>query len=77
MSLATGAKMSRHQWTPLPMTDTVVARVEAIACKEKQPLIQESGLVIEWRPDQPIDQDEYDRDYVTPKNDPEDTFPAE
>jgi hypothetical protein len=55
MSLATGAKkISRHQWTELPLTDTAIARVEALALHEGQPLIQESGLVVEWRPDQPI-----------------------
>ncbi|KAI2513611.1 Reverse transcriptase (RNA-dependent DNA polymerase) [Fragilaria crotonensis] len=31
LSLATGNKLSRHAWTPLPMTDTAIARVEAIA----------------------------------------------
>jgi len=64
LSLATGAKISRHQWTELPITDTAIARVEAIALNEGQPLIQESGLVVEWRPDQPIDDSEYDQDYV-------------
>ena len=64
MSLATGARISRHQWTELPITDTAIARVEALAANENQPLIQEDGLVMEWGPDQPIDDDEYDRNYV-------------
>jgi hypothetical protein len=33
---------------------------------ENQPLIQDSGLVVEWRPDHPIDDAEYDRDFLPP-----------
>lgn len=51
------------------MTDIAIARVEALALHEKQPLIQEDGLVVEWRPNQPVDVDEYDRDYVSPIRD--------
>jgi hypothetical protein len=64
MSLATGSRISRQQWTELPITDNAIARVEALAASEGQPLIQERGLVIEWRPGHVIDDDEYDRDYV-------------
>ena len=64
LSLATGARISRHKWTELPITDTAIARVEALAANEGQPLIQEQGLVVEWAPGQPIDDDEYDRNYV-------------
>jgi hypothetical protein len=35
MSLATGHKISRHNWTELPLTETAIARVEAIALNEK------------------------------------------
>ena len=38
--------------------------MEALAANEGQPLIQEQGLVVEWGPNQPIDDDEYDRNYV-------------
>lgn len=68
LSLATGNKLSRHAWTPLPMTDTAIARVEAIALHKGQPLIQNSGLVVEWRPHQLIDDSEYDLDYEPPTN---------
>jgi hypothetical protein len=74
MSLATGARISRHQWTALPLTDTAIARVEAIAQNERQPLIQANGLVVEWRPNQPVDDDEYDADYHPP-DDPGDDEP--
>jgi hypothetical protein len=40
MSLATGKKLSRHSWTALPRTDSAIARVEAIAFHEQQPLLQ-------------------------------------
>ena len=52
------------------MTDTAIARVEAIAFDEGQPLLQESGLVVEWRHDQDIDDFEYEKDYVLPAGDP-------
>ncbi|KAI2498511.1 Reverse transcriptase (RNA-dependent DNA polymerase) [Fragilaria crotonensis] len=75
MSLATGAKISRHQWTAfLPMTDTAIARVHALGIQDEQPLLQERGLVVEWRPDQPIDESEYDRDYALPRREPADAF---
>ena len=67
MSLATGKKLSRHSWTVLPITDTAIARVEKIALHQKQPLLQASGLVVEWRPDQLIDDDEYDFEYAPPQ----------
>ena len=72
LSLTTGACISRHQWTVLPMPESAIARVETLAKDEGQPLIQERGLVVEWRPDHAIDDDEYDRDYTTPTNEPPD-----
>ncbi|KAI2499682.1 Reverse transcriptase (RNA-dependent DNA polymerase) [Fragilaria crotonensis] len=74
MSLATGARLSRHRWIEVPIPDTAIARVEALAIEDGQPLIQEAGLVVEWRPDQPIDESEYDRDYVPPNQNDDDVF---
>ena len=74
MSLATGNKISRHNWTELPMTDTAIARVEALAAHEGQPPIQARGLVVEWRTDHHIDNDEYDRDYEPAAHQPIDDF---
>jgi hypothetical protein len=34
LSLASGTCLSRHQWDVLPMNDTVIARVEAMAANE-------------------------------------------
>ena len=63
LSLATGARISRHQWTEIPITDATIARVEALAKHDGQPLIQERGLVVEWRHDMAIDDATYDLDY--------------
>lgn len=64
MSLATGQKITRKSWDEIPMTDLAIARVEALAVRDGNPPIQESGMLVEWRPDHPIDDDEYDDDYV-------------
>ena len=46
------------------MTDLAIARVEALAKQEGQPLLQDSNLLVEWRPNQPFDEDDgYDDDY--------------
>ena len=52
-------------WRPaeLPIPDNAIARLEAIALNEQQPLVQARGLVVEWQPDHPIDPSEYDLDY--------------
>jgi hypothetical protein len=72
LSLVSGNRLSRHQWTSLPMTDSAIARVEQLAASENQPWIQSSGLLVEWRPDHPFDDDD-DPDYVyTPEVDGDD-----
>ena len=76
MSLSTGSRISRHNWTVLPIPDTAIARVEALALHEGRPLIQDRGFLIEWRPDHPIDDSEYDRTYVAPQKTPDDVFEA-
>ena len=65
LSLATGERVIRHSWTVINMTETAIARVDAIAANEGRPLIQDN-LVVEWRPGMPIDDDTYDFDYVPP-----------
>ena len=74
LSLASGACISRRQWTILPIPDTAIARVEALASFENQPLIQDRGFVVEWRPDHLVDDDEYDRNFVLPNTLPPDEF---
>jgi hypothetical protein len=63
MSLATGARLARHRWTELPITDLAIARVHALALHQGQPLLQLRNFVVENHPDQPIDDSEYDHDY--------------
>ena len=66
MSLKTGQVLTKGpgSWTEVPITDIVIAQVEALAKQEGQPLLQDSNLLVEWRPSQPFDEDdEYDEDY--------------
>ena len=66
MSLKTGQVLTKgpSSWTEVPITDIAIARVEALAKQEGQPLIQDSNLLVEWQPNQPFDEDdEYDDDY--------------
>ena len=77
LSLASGARVSRHRYHALPIPNTAIARVEALAKSENQPLLQERGLVVEWRPDHPIDEDEYDRDFLEPPEADDDSFDAD
>ena len=79
LSLATGARISRHTWTMVPLPDIgAIARAEALALHEGRPLIQERGFVVEWRPDQPLDDTIYDLDYEPPALPPAaDAFPPD
>ena len=43
LSLATGRKLSRQQWDPLPMPDGVVETVERMAEAESQPLLRQGA----------------------------------
>lgn len=55
--------MSWHAWADVPMTDTEINRVEAFGMHDQQLIIQVSSLVVVWRPDLPLSEDEYDVDY--------------
>jgi hypothetical protein len=55
LSLITGRRLSRHQWTPVPVTEAAIARVEQLAAQENQHWVQSSGLIFEWRPDHLFD----------------------
>jgi hypothetical protein len=58
------------------MTDTAIARVEVLALHDNQPLIQGRGLVVEWRPDPPINDSEYDTANELPHDAPANVFDA-
>ena len=65
-------------WTEVPVTDIAIARVEALAKQEEQPLLQDSNLLVEWRPNQPFDEDDrYDDDYEPSVVDSEDNVELE
>ena len=75
MSLSTGETVSRAPgyWTEATVSDMVIARVEALAKHQGQPLLQNSNLVVENSPDQHVDEDEFDADYQPNDHDePED-----
>ena len=80
MSLKTGQVITKGpgSWTEIPITDITIARVEALAKQEGQPLLQDSNLLVEWRPNQPVDDnDEYDGDYEPSVVDSEDDVDLE
>ena len=54
LSLTTGARISRQQWTELPITQDVINRVEELAEQQEQPIIN-GELVFEWAPNVPIE----------------------
>jgi len=56
MSLVTGKRLSRHQWTEIPMTNAVISAVEAMAEKEGQPLIKGGVPLFEWRPNASVEE---------------------
>ena len=43
LPLFTAAKIARHHWTAIPISDSTVARVEALELADGQPLIQPHG----------------------------------
>ena len=80
MSLKTGQVITKGpgSWTEVPITDITIAHVEALAKQEGQPLLQDSNLLVEWRPNQPFDDDdEYDNDYEPSVVDSEDDVDLE
>ena len=80
MSLKTGQVITKGpgSWTEVPITDIAIARVEALAKQEGQPLLQDSNLLVEWRPNQPFDDDdEYDDNYEPSVGDNEDDVELE
>jgi hypothetical protein len=74
LSLRTGRLFTKTPGvcTALPITDIAIRRLEQLAKDEGQPLIQDSNLLVEWRPDQLFDPDEYDPDYESDASDSDD-----
>ena len=71
MSLSTGEVINRAPagyWTVVPISDMVIGRVETLAKHQSQPLLQNSNLVMENSPDQEINDNEFDVDFVPDNN---------
>ena len=80
MSLKTGQVLTKGPgtWTEVPITDIAIARVEALAKREGQPMIQDSNLLVDRRPNQPFDEDdEYNDNYEPSIIDGEDDIELE
>ena len=57
ISLVTGKRLSRHQWTKILMTNTVISAVkQAMVEKEGQPLIKGGVPLFEWRPNASVEE---------------------
>ena len=54
MSLESKRKLHATQWTELPVTDAVKARVEALAIEDDVEEMKDGELNFEWAPGQPI-----------------------
>jgi hypothetical protein len=65
--LATGHRIQRRSWVILPISDTVISQVEAIALSEEMPPIDTGHPLAEYDPDATVDLDTYDCNYVPPK----------
>ena len=77
MSLTTGDRLSRQQWTELPMPNWVIDKVESLAKAEKQKEMNNNEPLWEWRPGVPMvfDDDDVDHSIIfEPLADLEPTF---
>jgi hypothetical protein len=71
MSLVTGVRISRQQWTELPIFPEVISRVEQIELQQCQPTLRSSDLLFEWHPQIPFHQiDNNPNNLIKPAGDP-------
>ncbi|MEL6660657.1 MAG: hypothetical protein AAFR36_29600, partial [Bacteroidota bacterium] len=64
ISLSTGRIIKRDHWTAMNMPQSAIERINALAFKERQPLIQDSGFLFEWRPNNTIENEAFDDDFA-------------
>jgi hypothetical protein len=57
LNLETGKRVTRHQWTALTMTKSVIQQVNYLGLREKQPLLKQQCLLFERRPGVPVSDD--------------------
>ena len=56
MSLETGKLIHGYHWEDsLPITESVIERVEELSSCENMPLLQNVSLIFEWSPCVPVD----------------------
>ena len=67
MSLLTGKRIHKYQWTVLPISMEVLARVNQLALEEGQPLVAQN-FKYEWRPGQIVADDAADLDITENEN---------
>ena len=82
LNLETGKKVSRHQWTVLPMPQSVIQQVHLLRLKDKMPLLNRQSLVFERRPGVPLPDFELEQEGLDllaygDEGDDEDFFPDE
>jgi hypothetical protein len=72
MSLSTGERISRKQYTKLPITQRVIEAVEGLAAAQGQPLLPGAGPVFEWNVNEPINEEEEDEPIFEPQQEHDD-----
>ena len=60
MSLYSGKRIHGYKWDKLPIDEHVIARVEKMAEKEKQPIMHRGMPCFEWTPGIKIGEDQYE-----------------
>jgi Reverse transcriptase (RNA-dependent DNA polymerase) len=70
MSLATGERVSRRQYTKLPLTQRIIDAVEHLALQQHQPPLPGAGPVFMWHPEGLVLYDEQDAGNVVPPPEP-------
>ena len=55
LNLETDRRVSRHQWTVLPMPQSVIQQVHYLALKDNMPPLKDKCLIFERRPGVPLD----------------------
>jgi len=60
ISLTSGKEIHGRTFTPLPVTDEVIGRVEEMAEQQGLPIVHDGQLLYEWRPGQLIDDGDHD-----------------
>ena len=82
LNLETGRRVSRHQWTVLPMPHSMIQQVHLLGLKDKMPMLNRRSLVFERRPGTPLPDTELEQEGINlleygDDGDDEDFIPAD